>query len=243
MGHFLDMSELTFSGILVHELLLREVHTSNLEDEMWFYIGRKRIRFSRQEFVLITGLQMRDYPPAQQLHRKLGTRLWDTYFSGVKKLSYIFLDQWYARLNLEKMDDADAVKLSLFYFVHRVLIPRDERSGIQNFVLCLVDDLDEFNKYPWGNIAWTVLHNSLKKAAFQKLEKIKRKGFAQKKFESYNVYGFSHAFLVRHNFLVLNFLILIIYFVCIRQTYILNIIILGMDFRGNSSVRRDFWLS
>ena len=148
MGHFLDMSELTFSGILVHELLLREVHTSNLEDEMWFYIGRKRIRFSRQEFVLITGLQMRDYPPAQQLHRKLGTRLWDTYFSGVKKLSYIFLDQWYARLNLEKMDDADAVKLSLFYFVHRVLIPRDERSGIQNFVLCLVDDLDEFNKYP-----------------------------------------------------------------------------------------------
>ena len=53
-GHFLDVKELKFSAQLLHSILLREVKSN--ENAMWFRIGRKNIRFSLEEFALVTGL-------------------------------------------------------------------------------------------------------------------------------------------------------------------------------------------
>ncbi|KAI9161277.1 hypothetical protein LWI28_015966 [Acer negundo] len=61
-GKLLDMNDLKFSGQLVHHLLLRQIPSPD-KSEMWFAIGGKRLRFSIQEFCLITGLECGPEPP------------------------------------------------------------------------------------------------------------------------------------------------------------------------------------
>ncbi|KAK0585747.1 hypothetical protein LWI29_033451 [Acer saccharum] len=55
-GKLLEMNDFKFSGQLVHNLLLRQIQ-SPVKSEMWFAVGGKRLRFSIQEFCLITGLK------------------------------------------------------------------------------------------------------------------------------------------------------------------------------------------
>ncbi|KAL5740145.1 hypothetical protein ACOSQ2_029325 [Xanthoceras sorbifolium] len=55
-GHFLDVHEIVFSAQFCHQVLLRECHVGDAENEMWFVIGGDRIRFSANEFCLVRGL-------------------------------------------------------------------------------------------------------------------------------------------------------------------------------------------
>ena len=52
---FLVMLELKFSAQIVHHMLLHQCVTKK-EDEMWFLVRSKGLRFGQDEFGLITGL-------------------------------------------------------------------------------------------------------------------------------------------------------------------------------------------
>ncbi|KAL2516999.1 DUF1985 domain-containing protein [Abeliophyllum distichum] len=55
-GNFLDLNELHLQHQLIHKMLLMEVKQPK-KDEMWFKISGKLIRFSMEEFCVITGLK------------------------------------------------------------------------------------------------------------------------------------------------------------------------------------------
>ncbi|KAK2658687.1 hypothetical protein Ddye_005220 [Dipteronia dyeriana] len=56
-GHFMLMHrELTFSGGVIHQLLLQEFDHDRPTDEMRFFLVNHVVRFSKVEFSLITGL-------------------------------------------------------------------------------------------------------------------------------------------------------------------------------------------
>ena len=54
-GHFLECRSFPFSGVILHNLLLRQVEDSR-EDQLWFQIGEHLIRLSIVELCLVTGL-------------------------------------------------------------------------------------------------------------------------------------------------------------------------------------------
>ncbi|KAK2655508.1 hypothetical protein Ddye_008560, partial [Dipteronia dyeriana] len=58
LRHLLTMQQpVKFSGGIIHQLLLREVHHNGPSDERWFMKGSYEGRFSKVEFGLITGLR------------------------------------------------------------------------------------------------------------------------------------------------------------------------------------------
>ncbi|KAK0604257.1 hypothetical protein LWI29_013821 [Acer saccharum] len=61
-GKLLEMNNLKFSRQLVHNLLLKQIQ-SPVKSEMWFAVGGKTLRFSIQEFCLITDLECGPEPP------------------------------------------------------------------------------------------------------------------------------------------------------------------------------------
>ena len=54
-GYFLFMLELKFSAHIVHHMLFRQCLIKK-DDEMWFLVNSKALRFGQDEFELISGL-------------------------------------------------------------------------------------------------------------------------------------------------------------------------------------------
>ncbi|KAL2461907.1 DUF1985 domain-containing protein [Abeliophyllum distichum] len=58
-GPYLDLKETLIQAQLIHQLLLRQVKQQNI-NELWFNISGKLVRFSIEEFCLISGLRCVD---------------------------------------------------------------------------------------------------------------------------------------------------------------------------------------
>ncbi|KAK2637897.1 hypothetical protein Ddye_025692 [Dipteronia dyeriana] len=62
-GHFMTMHRpMKFSGGVIYQLLLWELHHNGPEDEMRFMLGTHKVRFSKVELRLIIGLRFRVVP-------------------------------------------------------------------------------------------------------------------------------------------------------------------------------------
>ncbi|KAK3225699.1 hypothetical protein Dsin_005561 [Dipteronia sinensis] len=87
------------------------------------------------------------------------------------------------------------------------LVGKDDRTTILYWALELVDDLEAFNKFPWGSFIYARTFNSLSTCLHGREDKLKIKftddkleenvdGPVRRKGEKYNVYGFLTAFQV-----------------------------------------------
>ncbi|XP_062104430.1 uncharacterized protein LOC133815629 [Humulus lupulus] len=84
---FFMAEPLNFSGALVHQLLLHKFRGEKT-DEVQFYIGKKRCRFSQLEFVLVTGLNFEGGPSEAEIKAKTPSdRLILEYFNGHSPMS------------------------------------------------------------------------------------------------------------------------------------------------------------
>ncbi|KAJ4712634.1 Phospholipase-like protein [Melia azedarach] len=118
------------------------------------------MRFSCIEFALITGLQFGPYPDIDvDSHR-----LKDLYFGQKAAPTLDDIDLAFFALDFTSIDDVDAVKLTLYYILERVLIGRAGRYLADLWLMSIVDDLDVFNQYPWGSVSWRYTYRSLSRA-------------------------------------------------------------------------------
>ena len=67
------------------------------------------------------------------------------------------------------------------------LVGKDDRNVILYWALELVDDLDAFNKFPWGSFIYARTFNSLASCLVGRAP-------ANRKVERYNIYGFLTVF-------------------------------------------------
>lgn len=134
-------------GKLTHALNMMRIKPINDLNEVWFCIGGKKIRFGFSDYTLITGL----HPGIEENFISEipgGNRLRNEYFGGVKKsikpkeLMEAFLN----RANNEE----DRYKLGLSLVYEYVLRARENTTQIDAMVLDIVDNLEVFNRYPWG---------------------------------------------------------------------------------------------
>ncbi|XP_052288752.1 uncharacterized protein LOC127899414 [Citrus sinensis] len=193
-GHFLECQSFPFSGVILHNLLLRQVahEEGSREDQLWFQIGEHLIRLSIVEWCLVTGLS---YGVDTELSDdKKVDRLRKAYFGGVhRKINAKEFDALFKELKFEEMDDMDALKIALFYFADRVLNVRKNHCQINFDWLNKVDDIQYFRNRPWGLVSWEMVYDSLDDALFEKDEKFKTTQLKNPNhnIEKYNLYGFT----------------------------------------------------
>ena len=158
-GKLLEMNDLKFFGQLVHQVLLRQVQSTN-KSEMWFVVGGKRFRFSIQEFCLVTGLECGNDPPVVRKEEGDSSgRFRSSMLNGEVRLNNKTLEALFRAASSD--NDEDMVKLALLYFVETVLFGKDQKVHIAAQHVDLLEDLDAFNKYPWGRKCYETTLNSL----------------------------------------------------------------------------------
>ncbi|KAL5818470.1 hypothetical protein ACOSQ3_022361 [Xanthoceras sorbifolium] len=159
-GHFLDVNEICFTGQFCYHILLRECHVDNAENEMWFVIGGNRTRFSANEFCLVSGLRLRD-TVVHTIQEDDMCRIWQKYFKGAKKVTGTKLQSLFERMEEEHDDDDDMIKLALLLILEMTLLRKDLRTKVEYWAMKLVDNLEEFNRFPWGSFVYSRTFNSL----------------------------------------------------------------------------------
>lgn len=163
-GQFLNLglktSRLQFSGNTVYYILGRAVESPN-PNEMWFLVGDQAIRFSMQEFCIVTGLKCGPCPKIDLSNVK-GVRLVDEVFQGDMDLRISDIEDAFLR---GSSCNETMVKLAMLYFLESVLLGRDKRAALyDNQHILLIDDFEQFQNYPWGRICYEMTVESLKKA-------------------------------------------------------------------------------
>ncbi|CAL2229224.1 unnamed protein product [Prunus armeniaca] len=99
-----------------------------------FIMGCDVAQFTRQDFCLITGLRFGEVPEVS---------------SGEKEAF------------LRCTEEDDIYKLALVYFVELVVLGRVKHLNINVNYLTLAEDLDAFNRYPWGSVSFDKTQDSL----------------------------------------------------------------------------------
>ncbi|XP_031741885.1 uncharacterized protein LOC105435430 isoform X2 [Cucumis sativus] len=193
-GRFVDM-DLVFSSPLVHHILLREVKDER-PDAMSFNLNGIIATFSKEEFLLVTGLWPSPTKPVPRVEatKSLGTK----YFGNelVVDMNPLTFEERYKNLNF--YDDLDAVKVTLVYYTELAMMGKDRTKSIINkSLLDDVEDLKYYNSLDWGHILWEKTLRGLQNALKNKVDMYKKKVKLNKNYNvKYSLPGFPHAFQV-----------------------------------------------
>ncbi|KAK2655938.1 hypothetical protein Ddye_008990 [Dipteronia dyeriana] len=197
-GHFLMMHrEMKFSADIIHQLLLRELHHNGPTNEMHFMLGTQSVRFSKVKFYLITVLRF-GVVPETTMYAVVKNGIHERYFPRVEEMS---LEQIMGVVTSTDFGQTyDAVKLCLLYMMNWKLMGVDERFKILVWQFRLVEDLDEFDAFPWGAHVFRHSIHSFKHALDGRRDGLERrlqeKGADVHRVEMYNIYGLSHDLLI-----------------------------------------------
>ena len=196
-GKLFKMNELKFAGQFMHNLLLRQVECDD-DAELWFALPNDSvIRFSIQEFGLITGLDCGPYPKdwssddcttVDPFSRRI--------FNGSSKVSNKTLDATFRSASLD--NDEDIVKLALLYFLEIVLLGKDPKNQIQMENIRKLDDMNAFNNFPWGRRSYDMTLRGMKKDFKKMAANVgNRKKGHKADATFYSLSGFPYAFQVQ----------------------------------------------
>ncbi|KAK1572058.1 hypothetical protein Q3G72_026966 [Acer saccharum] len=132
-GHYLDLPghmQALFQAQYIHNLLLCQIWFPGAsEDEMWFALGKNKVRLGKREFCLCTGLRfgvlsdifLRDYVPMPDgIHIR--------YFHGQGGLLLQdVLSRFFSR---SFKREGDALKMALVLFANKILFGQDYRRQV-----------------------------------------------------------------------------------------------------------------
>ncbi|GMN48254.1 hypothetical protein TIFTF001_017424 [Ficus carica] len=152
---FMHLDTLGWSGQVFHNIVMRLTTHSAMGDALWFELGEDLVRFSINEFCLITGLNCvgSTHLPVVE------SRLMSKYFPDVRGVTREFLE---LQMSNSKFDnDDDAVKLSLLYIVFSIPLSNASSVKIDPKYFALADNLDAFNEFPWGVLSWEATRTAI----------------------------------------------------------------------------------
>ncbi|CAL2277135.1 unnamed protein product [Prunus armeniaca] len=150
-------SRIQFSGQIVHGVVLRRVAGQGVKDldGLSFLIGCDVAQFTRQDFCLISGLRFGEVPEVSSGESD-EIRLQKRYFID-EGITCNALEEAFVRCT----EEDDVYKLALVYFAELVVLGRDKHLNINLNYLTLVEDLDAFNRFPWGSVSFDKTQDSL----------------------------------------------------------------------------------
>ncbi|XP_073292625.1 uncharacterized protein [Primulina huaijiensis] len=155
-------ADYNLSSQILWFMVMRQVYATD-DDEMWFVLNDRPVRFSRMEYALITELDCSDNFPDEVVEV---SDFCDRYFLGSDKVSVKEVEMKLKDLkSVDELSSIERVKMACLYFVCGVLWPIAPVKNPQVYkeIFSLIDDFDVFNKYPWGTIAFKGAVCDLKK--------------------------------------------------------------------------------
>ncbi|KAL3625593.1 hypothetical protein CASFOL_030538 [Castilleja foliolosa] len=156
-------------GTVIHLMLRQQVIKEGTdEDELWFLVGDKFVRFSKYEYALVTGLRFGPTDFDSNADCDIPTE-------GVYRT---FIDP-------QNEFKKNGAKYTSVLFVHGFFVSIDKRYRIANWLWALVEETEKWETFPWGAYLFQILMYRMKNA------KVKA-GFTG---DNYHIYGLSHAFL------------------------------------------------
>ena len=196
-GHFLDISDYYRHFSQVMWLLLVREADCYRDSEMWFVVNEIPIRFSLMEYALISGLKCSKYPEGWESQAE-SKSFKDRHFRGrpscitiedlktkLKQLS----DQNQKKKSQKKNEvNNEILKMASLLFVSAVLMHGDKKqANIDPKLLGLVDDLEMFNKFPWGTHSYEYTLKQLRKSLKEKAMAVHEK---EQKMSTFTYSGF-----------------------------------------------------
>ncbi|KAF4388512.1 hypothetical protein F8388_012489 [Cannabis sativa] len=194
-GFLFDMHTLVFQKELVHRMLLRQLNTERDDQECWYKIGSKAVRFGVEEFSAITGFNCSGQYDLKPLSKKKMLKFKSRMFPNFgitdkvtrRDVRDVFLDQEFL------IDDDDVVKMGVVYLLSCYLFGFTHDKKVDNFLFGLVngdDYLDVLNGFAFGKILWerTFYYLTIAiKDGNSIFDELEAKG---KKFKKYKLPGF-----------------------------------------------------
>ncbi|GMN49494.1 hypothetical protein TIFTF001_018656 [Ficus carica] len=172
-----------------HNIVMRLTTHSAMGDALWFELGEDLVRFSINEFCLITGLNCVGSTHLPVVESRLMSR----YFSNVRGVTRENLE---LQMSNSKFDnDDDAVKLSLLYIVFCIPLSNASSVKIDPKYFALADNLDAFNEFPWGVLSWEATRTAICSTVENRISS-KRRPKKNIDKSRYSVAGFPQALLV-----------------------------------------------
>lgn len=186
---FMHLDTLGWSGQVFHNIVMRLTTHSAMGDALWFELGEDLVRFSINEFCLITGLNCVGSTHLPVVESRLMSR----YFSNVRGVTRENLE---LQMSNSKFDnDDDAVKLSLLYIVFCIPLSNASSVKIDPKYFALADNLDAFNEFPWGVLSWEATRTAICSTVENRISS-KRRPKKNIDKSRYSVAGFPQALLV-----------------------------------------------
>jgi hypothetical protein len=153
-------------------------------------------------------------------------------------------------LDLTVVPDEDAVKLALYYVLERFFISRDRRRFISLPWLNIIDELEQFNLYPWGAVSYGYTIEAMQNAMKGRLESFKRRTAKDPshRTERYNLQGCPYAvqviflpFFLMRVLLIFFFRFIYLFIIIFLVIYIFNYLLIGVVVRGGALYGPIIW--
>lgn len=167
-GPWLDLTYLDNEERLVQYMLNKQVRQDddNYDLPIVYCVNGHSFVFGRHEFCLMTGFRFGilsfrkwrsgDIPFRDRVFPdKVGQ-----YVKNLDLLSVIEDEDVF--LNLA---DVDAVRVCLLLTLEVIFMGKDLGSVIDDMLLRMVEDVDEWNAFPWGEYIWRQLYESIRNVA------------------------------------------------------------------------------
>ncbi|XP_060957879.1 uncharacterized protein LOC133029420 [Cannabis sativa] len=152
------MPEFVFHSQVVHSLLLREVFQPNPK-EFWAKVAGRCIRFSAEEFYLISGLDC--FGDCNKLLFSQETnQLVETCFRGVKTIDHKAIEDAFLGIRWG-LDEYIGLKMVVLYFIQCFLLSNTPDKEVSRFDLDVVDS-GRWDEYCWGRESFELTIDSFK---------------------------------------------------------------------------------
>ncbi|KAL6549314.1 hypothetical protein OROHE_008431 [Orobanche hederae] len=167
-GHYMKLPDIvTRSGKVLHYMISRQVTLRPELDKtsLWFKVKGKVLRFSRVEFVLISGLKfgpakinsymMNDKIPVDSVY----ARLLDSTPIFPVNLRTKFIDKKFKVNKVEvKGSEADYLKPAKVLMASMYVVGLDpNKTKIPNWMWALVEDNEAWEQFPWESLSYQFL--------------------------------------------------------------------------------------
>ncbi|KAL3633390.1 hypothetical protein CASFOL_022917 [Castilleja foliolosa] len=188
-GAYLHYPKNQVPSAVMHLMISQQVIKEGAEeDELWFLVGDKFVRLSKYEYALVTGLRFgptnfdpnadcecseegvfRKFVDPENKYGKKGAPYTD------------FMKLFKKTPRALRRSPEDLLKIAKVLFVHGYFYAIDTRTNIAKWLWVLVEDENEWEKFPWGAYSFQIFIMRMKNLKAGE--------------RSYHFYGFSHAFL------------------------------------------------
>ena len=157
-GPWLDVRTDDHDNHVVNYLLFHQRNVINLtyDSPFLFDFGEHTIEMGRREFCLITGFRFGDISLRHLNNVK--SNFMKRVFPKLKCLKGEHLLKLLEDKEFNDLSEPDAVRVCLLLAADYCFMGQEVRHVMVKEIVALVDDLDEWNAFPWGEHMWQEFH-------------------------------------------------------------------------------------